>query len=104
MPTYEYVCKGCGKQHEVFQKITDEPLTVCPSCNKPMLSKQISGGNFQLKGTGWYVTDIRDKGKKKPSETPESSKSEKKAESTDSAKGGASDVKSGETTKSGTKT
>lgn len=69
MPTYEYLCKACGHTHEIFQKITDEPLKECPDCHKPELSKLISGGNFQLKGTGWYVTDIRDKGKSKPKDT-----------------------------------
>lgn len=69
MPTYEYLCKACGHEHEIFQKITDEPITECPDCHKPALTKQISATNFQLKGTGWYVTDIRDKGKKKPTES-----------------------------------
>lgn len=75
MPTYEYLCKACGHAHEIFQKITDEPIKECPDCHKPELVKQISGGNFQLKGTGWYVTDIRDKGKTKPKEQDTSSPS-----------------------------
>lgn len=69
MPTYEYQCAACGHQLEAFQKITEEPLTDCPSCQKSALTKLISATNFQLKGTGWYVTDIRDKGKPKPAET-----------------------------------
>lgn len=75
MPTYEYQCGACGQQVEIFQKITDEPLTECPKCHAAALSKIISATNFQLKGTGWYVTDIRDKGKPKPAESPSSTES-----------------------------
>ena len=63
MPTYEYQCKLCGHQTEVFQKIADEPLTECPTCHQAGLSKLVSATAFQLKGTGWYATDYRHKGK-----------------------------------------
>lgn len=63
MPIYEYVCQQCGHELEKLQKISDAPLTDCPNCNKPSLSKKISAAGFQLKGSGWYVTDFRDKGK-----------------------------------------
>ncbi len=56
MPIYEYGCQKCGKHHEVMQKITEEPLTVCPVCGGEM-KKKISNTSFVLKGTGWYVTD-----------------------------------------------
>lgn len=69
MPTYEYQCQACGHQHEEFQKISDAPLTDCPTCHKPTLSKLVSAPNFQLKGTGWYATDFKDKGKPKPATT-----------------------------------
>ena len=39
MPTYEYLCNACGQHHEIFQKITDEPLKECPVCHKPALTK-----------------------------------------------------------------
>ena len=65
MPIYEYQCTACDHQLEAFQKITDEPLTTCPECHQQALSKLISSTTFQLKGTGWYATDFRDKGKPK---------------------------------------
>ena len=63
MPIYEYQCKNCGHQLEVMQKFSDEPLSICPECDKPELGKLISSSAFHLKGGGWYVTDVRDKGK-----------------------------------------
>lgn len=64
MPIYEYKCEKCGHQLEVLQSISDQPLSVCPVCQEPSLNKLISSANFHLKGTGWYVTDFRDKDKK----------------------------------------
>ncbi len=64
MPIYEYACASCGHEMEVLQKISDDPLRECPACNRPSLEKLISASGFQLKGSGWYVTDFRDKGKK----------------------------------------
>jgi len=61
MPTYEYLCSECHQALEVKQKISDAPLTECPHCHKKALSKIISASGFQLKGTGWYVTDFKDK-------------------------------------------
>ncbi len=63
MPIYEYQCGQCGHQLESFEKMTDAPLTQCPVCGKPTLQKLISAAGFQLKGTGWYATDFRNKGK-----------------------------------------
>lgn len=63
MPIYEYLCGACGHQLEAFQKMTEEPLTECPACHKLKLSKLISAAGFQLKGTGWYATDFKNKGK-----------------------------------------
>lgn len=54
MPTYEYRCKDCGHELEAFQKITENALKTCPQCNKDTLERLISGGNFVLKGSGWY--------------------------------------------------
>lgn len=64
MPIYEYQCSACGHKLESIQKMTDKPLTDCPQCHAPTLQKLISAAGFQLKGTGWYATDFRDKGKK----------------------------------------
>lgn len=68
MPIYEYECKLCGHHLEAIQKFSDAPLVECPECHQVGLNKLISSTSFQLKGTGWYVTDIRDKNKPKPSE------------------------------------
>ena len=56
MPIYEYQCKACGEQFEVIQKITDEPLTQRPECEKKEceIEKLISSTSFILKGGGWY--------------------------------------------------
>lgn len=63
MPIYEYECTRCGHQLEAFQKISDEPLKSCPECHADALQKLVSAAGFQLKGTGWYATDFRNKGK-----------------------------------------
>lgn len=65
MPIYEYQCTACGHQLEALQKMSDDPLKDCPKCNQPALSKQVSAAGFQLKGSGWYVTDYSNKGKSK---------------------------------------
>lgn len=82
MPIYEYACAKCGHHLEVMQKISDKPLTRCPKC-KGKLEKQFSQTSFQLKGSGWYVTDYsRSGGKKteKKSDTTTETKPEKKTE------------------------
>ena len=61
MPIYEYNCQRCGT-FEATQRITDKPLAKCPTC-KSKVRKLISNTSFQLKGTGWYVTDYARKGK-----------------------------------------
>nr|VFJ61014.1 MAG: putative regulatory protein, FmdB family [Candidatus Kentron sp. FW]VFJ62492.1 MAG: putative regulatory protein, FmdB family [Candidatus Kentron sp. FW] len=66
MPIYEYECSECNHRMEVIQKISDTPLRDCPACNKPSLRKLVSAASFRLKGTGWYETDFKDKGKPKP--------------------------------------
>ena len=66
MPFYEYECPHCGYDEEVLQKITDNPLTRCPSCGKKGLKKLMSAPVFRLKGSGWYETDFKgDKEKKR---------------------------------------
>jgi putative FmdB family regulatory protein len=64
MPIYEYQCQSCGHEYEALQKLSDAPLTECPACNKPDLTKKISAAGFRLKGGGWYETDFK-KGDKK---------------------------------------
>ncbi|HHM06270.1 MAG TPA: zinc ribbon domain-containing protein [Gammaproteobacteria bacterium] len=65
MPIYEYRCRQCGHELEVMQKMSDAPLSDCPQCREPALTKLISAAGFQLKGSGWYATDFKDNGKKK---------------------------------------
>jgi putative FmdB family regulatory protein len=59
MPIYAYRCETCGFTKDVLQKMSDAPLTECPSCSKSSFKKQLTAAGFQLKGTGWYVTDFR---------------------------------------------
>lgn len=59
MPIYAYKCGSCGHAKDVLQKISDAPLTVCPACGAATFSKQVTAAGFQLKGSGWYVTDFR---------------------------------------------
>jgi putative FmdB family regulatory protein len=81
VPIYEYGCESCGTI-EVTQRITDKPLRRCPNC-KGKVSKLISATSFQLKGSGWYVTDYAGKDGKK---SKDESKSESKPESTPPSK------------------
>jgi putative FmdB family regulatory protein len=59
MPIYAYRCEACGFAKDVLQKISDPVLTDCPTCGKSSFRKQVTAAGFQLKGTGWYVTDFR---------------------------------------------
>ncbi|HEY9275066.1 FmdB family zinc ribbon protein, partial [Achromobacter sp.] len=62
MPIYAYKCSACGHAKDVLQKISDAPLSVCPECGQSAFSKQVTAAGFQLKGSGWYVTDFRGNG------------------------------------------
>jgi len=59
MPIYAYKCESCGHAKDVLQKISDAPLTVCLACGADAFRKQLTAAGFQLKGSGWYVTDFR---------------------------------------------
>jgi putative FmdB family regulatory protein len=59
MPIYAYKCESCGFAKDVLQKISDAPLHACPSCAQPTFKKQLTAAGFQLKGSGWYVTDFK---------------------------------------------
>ncbi|WP_321787139.1 FmdB family zinc ribbon protein [Paraburkholderia sp. J94] len=59
MPIYAYRCESCGFAKDALQKISDAPLTQCPSCGADAFRKQVTAAGFQLKGSGWYVTDFR---------------------------------------------
>ena len=62
MPIYAYKCSACGHAKDVLQKISDAPLSDCPECGQSTFSKQVTAAGFQLKGSGWYVTDFRGNG------------------------------------------
>ena len=59
MPIYAYRCSACGHAKDVLQKLSDAPLTTCPACGAEAFGKQVTAAGFQLKGSGWYVTDFR---------------------------------------------
>jgi len=79
MPIYEYVCQKCGHHLEVMQKMSDKPLSKCPEC-KGKLEKIFSQTSFQLKGSGWYVTDYSSKGKSEKTEKTDKAAKPEKAE------------------------
>ncbi len=65
MPIYAYRCDSCGARKDVLQKVSDAALTTCPECGAESFRKELTAPAFQLKGSGWYVTDFRDNGKSK---------------------------------------
>ncbi len=89
MPIYAYRCDHCGHTQDTLQKMSDPPLVTCPSCGQPTLRKQVTAAGFQLKGSGWYVTDFRN-----PAATKGGAADGAKAPATATSEG-ASDGKSG---------
>ncbi len=63
MPIYEYQCSVCHHQFDVLQKLNEEPVKKCPECLKNTAIRLVSAAGFQLKGSGWYATDFKNKGK-----------------------------------------
>ena len=59
MPIYAYKCESCGFAKDVLQKLSDSPLTDCPTCGASAFKKQLTAAGFQLKGSGWYATDFK---------------------------------------------
>jgi putative FmdB family regulatory protein len=83
MPIYAYRCESCGFQKDALQKMSDAPLTTCPQCGKDTFAKQVTAAGFQLKGSGWYVTDFRGGNSGAPAaKKDDGSKAETKSEST----------------------
>lgn len=98
MPIYEYACSACGHHLEAMQSLSEAPLKQCPKCKKRTLKKMVSAAGFVLKGTGWYVTDFRDKGKAK------GEKKEKAARESESAAAKSEDTAKADTAKEANKT
>jgi putative FmdB family regulatory protein len=67
MPIYSYRCETCGHQQDVLQKMSDPLLATCPACGASTYRKQVTAAGFQLKGSGWYVTDFRNPATKESS-------------------------------------
>jgi putative FmdB family regulatory protein len=91
MPIYEYRCNECKHELEVLRKLADAPLVTCPACGKPALQKLVSAAGFQLKGSGWYVTDFRGGAGAKKADKPDApaadaAKSDAKTETAPAAK------------------
>lgn len=82
MPIYEYECRKCKAHTEVMQKVTDKPLTKCRKCGG-RLEKQWSSTSFQLKGSGWYVTDYAAKKTESKEENQKSDAKEEKKSATE---------------------
>ncbi|HEY0857803.1 MAG TPA: FmdB family zinc ribbon protein [Albitalea sp.] len=76
MPIYAYRCESCGHAKDVLQKVSDPLLTTCPACHAATFKKQLTAAGFQLKGSGWYVTDFRggNNGAAKPDAAPDAGK------------------------------
>lgn len=64
MPIYQYLCQACGHELEVIQKHSDDPMKLCPECDKRKLKKKITASVFRLSGGGWYETDFKTGDKK----------------------------------------
>lgn len=100
MPIYAYRCTSCGHAKDLLRKLSDPPLTQCPSCGKPTFVKQVTAAGFQLKGSGWYATDFKGNGAKKSADSAstdgsdsaqtagEGAKKGEEAKARDGAKGG----------------
>jgi putative FmdB family regulatory protein len=82
MPIYEYRCSACGHELEALQKITESPLTSCPSCRAETLTKLVSAAGFQLKGSGWYATDFRNGSKPAKTDAKADGKTDAKTDTT----------------------
>jgi putative FmdB family regulatory protein len=94
MPTYEYKCDACGNEFEKFQTMSSEPIRKCPKCGKNKVRRLISAGaGLIFKGSGFYITDYRDKGYGESAKADTAAGSEKPAESKASEAGSADAAK-----------
>lgn len=88
MPIYAYKCSSCGHAQDVLQKISDAPLAECPACGAASFAKQITAAGFQLKGSGWYVTDFKNGSAAKSNGKPAETKTEAAADTKSTAPAG----------------
>lgn len=106
MPIYAYRCEACGFAKDALQKMSDAPLTECPACGKSTFKKQVTAAGFQLKGTGWYVTDFRggQGGKSAPGTTTSQAANSGADNASDKSGAAATSSDGGSTTASSTST
>jgi len=83
MPIYEYRCSQCGHELERLQKMSDAPLTDCPSCGQATMKRLISAAGFRLKGGGWYETDFKKDGKRNLADSGEAPAAKDKDKTTE---------------------
>lgn len=84
MPIYEYQCSACHHAFDVLQKMSDDAVKQCPECKKDTAVKLVSAAGFQLKGSGWYETDFKNKSTtKEKASTAETPAKKEKTGSTD---------------------
>ena len=103
MPTYDYECQSCGHTTEVFQSISDDPLTTCPDCGKDELKRLISAGvGIIFKGSGFYATDSKKSGSSAKTKSDEGTSTSNTENSSGSEKSGGSDKSSGSEKKTDT--
>jgi putative FmdB family regulatory protein len=93
MPIYAYKCESCGHRQDVLQKMSDAPLAVCPACGASTYVKQVTAAGFQLKGSGWYVTDFRGGNTGAPAEKTADGDATAKPEKSDKADAKPTDAK-----------
>ena len=95
MPIYEYKCSKCGHQFEMIQRFSDNPIEICPACNKKTVQKLVSAPSFRLKGGGWYETDFKTGSKKNivDSKDEKSKQPNEQIKTTDKSKSKSSDKK-----------
>ncbi len=93
MPIYAYKCASCGFAKDVLQKLSDAPLSQCPSCGEASFKKQLTAAGFQLKGSGWYATDFKGGNTGAPAASDEKSSAEGESGKADSKADGKAESK-----------
>ena len=95
MPISAYRCSTCGHAKDVLQKMSDPLLHTCPSCGAETFTKQVTAAGFQLKGSGWYVTDFKG-GAAAPAPAASGDGQDKPAASSDKPDSAGADKKAGD--------
>ncbi len=88
MPIYEYRCDSCSHEFETIQKVSEDPLQICPECEQNGLVKKVSAAGFRLKGGGWYETDFKSGNKRNVSSDDKESAEKSSSSSSTPSKSG----------------